>query len=292
VAQFEDRSRQPGVEPRARLDARERGRGQHAELPADAMPPVGAAVGPAFRPSGTAALRHRPCPPDKAATGSGGGRLCTPVWRSADGSPIGHPEWGLDYPDSSALISSATVQGCHVENLIDNVVERAVASIAIPSGVSSFDSCSRSMSSRSDGRAPNSSSSRCASRRLRVSRSTSRTKTPSNRPMKSKWFRKPPQKNVAAASRSATKGFDLVHPPKVVLVRTTLHRSPGSRVALVRELAVTVNGLVAATPELVADRRLAGTRNTLNEIVPSTHRRKITPLSAACFAERLLTAHR
>ena len=50
---------------------------------------------------------------------------------------------------------------------------------------------------------------RASSRRFSVSRSTLRTKTPSNRPMKSAEFREPPQKNVSASAWSATKALTL-----------------------------------------------------------------------------------
>jgi hypothetical protein len=53
-------------------------------------------------------------------------------------------------------------------------------------------------------------------------------------------------------------GSDLFDAPEMVLVGPSRHLSPGGWITLVGELAVTVDGLVAATLQLIADRRLAG----------------------------------
>src|ERR1700752_1224239 len=75
----------------------------------------------------------------------------------------------------------------------------AVASITIPPcGVSSFVACNRTISSRSLGLPPNSSSGLPVSRWFNVWRSTSRTNTPSNKPIKRGKFLEPPQKKEIA----------------------------------------------------------------------------------------------
>ena len=77
-------------------------------------------------------------------------------------------------------------------------------------GTSSFVRCKRAMSSRSVGfPPPHSESGRSSSRRFNVSRSTSRTKTPSNKSINFAKFLEPPQKNVTASSRLATRAFTL-----------------------------------------------------------------------------------
>ena len=48
-------------------------------------------------------------------------------------------------------------------------------------------------------------------------------------------------------------------------------RPTGVRIALVGQFAVTVDGLVTASLQLLADRRLAGAGDALDEKVPCAH---------------------
>ncbi|GAA0806932.1 VOC family protein [Spirilliplanes yamanashiensis] len=59
-------------------------------------------------------------------------------------------------------------------------------------------------------------------------------------------------------------------------VRGGVRRLAGDRVALVRRLAVAVHGVVAAALQFVADRRLAGAGDALDQIVPDAHQRAVT----------------
>jgi len=70
-------------------------------------------------------------------------------------------------------------------------------------------------------------------------------------------------------------GFDLVDVPDVMLVRKAIERFTGFRIALIRQYAVAMNGVVAAPPQLVADRRLAGAGNPFDQIVPDAHFRSL-----------------
>jgi len=62
-----------------------------------------------------------------------------------------------------------------------------------------------------------------------------------------------------------------VHVPDVVLVFATLRRLTRFRIALVSQLAVAVDGVVAAPLKLIAYGGLTGTGKALDQIVPSAH---------------------
>lgn len=85
--------------------------------------------------------------------------------------------------------------------IVSTMFERgAVASmmIAFVGSPSFVACCNRAKDSPSLADPPHSSSGRAARRRFSVSRSISRTKTPSNKSMKRSEFLEPPQKNVTA----------------------------------------------------------------------------------------------
>ena len=156
--------------------------------------------------------RSRACAPERAWTRSDGSADQAPGLQSASG--IG----ALRSPSAQVLPARHTDHDflmVRAHRLDEGSRRRrgstgAVASTTMPSGVSSPDRCSRSMSRVSDRRPPHSSSGRASSSPgAACRRSTSRTKTPSNRSMKSGWFREPPQKNVSASAWSATRALTL-----------------------------------------------------------------------------------
>jgi hypothetical protein len=65
--------------------------------------------------------------------------------------------------------------------------------------------------------------------------------------------------------------FHFVYMPDVVFVRGDIPRLSRFRIAYVSEFAVTMNGMVAAPLQFVADRGLAGTGKTLDQVVPRAH---------------------
>ena len=67
-------------------------------------------------------------------------------------------------------------------------------------------------------------------------------------------------------------GLDPIDPPDVVLVGEALGGLAGVRVALEGELAVALDGVVAAALQLGADGGLAGGADALDEEVGDAHR--------------------
>jgi hypothetical protein len=59
--------------------------------------------------------------------------------------------------------------------------------------------------------------------------------------------------------------------PNVVLVCEAIRRFTGFRIASVSQFAVTMNGMVAAPLQLIADRSFAGARKAFNQIVSNAH---------------------
>ena len=59
--------------------------------------------------------------------------------------------------------------------------------------------------------------------------------------------------------------------PNVVLVRQLIGRLTGFRIALVSQFTVTMNGMVAAPLQFIADRSLAGARKAFNQIISNAH---------------------
>jgi hypothetical protein len=139
-------------------------------------------------------------------------------------------------------------------------------------GMSSFVRCNRAMSSRSVGfPPPHSESGRSSSRRFNVSRSTSRTKTPSNRCINFAKLREPPQTKCYRFILVGDQGLYSIHMPNVVLVCQAIRRFTGFRIALVSQFAVTMNGTVAAPLQFIADRSFAGARKAFNQIISNAH---------------------
>jgi hypothetical protein len=66
-------------------------------------------------------------------------------------------------------------------------------------------------------------------------------------------------------------GFHFVYMPEMVFVRGDIPRFPRFRIAYVSEFAVTMNGMVAAPLQFVADRSLAGAGKTFDQVVPRAH---------------------
>ena len=64
--------------------------------------------------------------------------------------------------------------------------------------------------------------------------------------------------------------------PEVVLVQGGVDRPPGRRVSLVGEVGVTVDGVVTASPQLVAHGGLPGPGHALDQVVADAHGRSIT----------------
>ena len=69
-------------------------------------------------------------------------------------------------------------------------------------------------------------------------------------------------------------GFHLLDIPDVVLVSEAFHRFTGFRIAPVRQLAVAMNGLVAAALQLIADGSLPGAGKAFDQIIPLAHARE------------------
>jgi len=66
-------------------------------------------------------------------------------------------------------------------------------------------------------------------------------------------------------------GSHLLNIPDVVLVAEAFHRLTSFRIAPVSQLAVAMNGVVAAALQLITNRSLAGAGKALDEIVPPAH---------------------
>jgi hypothetical protein len=144
--------------------------------------------------------------------------------------------------------------------------------------------------SRSAGLPPQSvgsSATRSSIRRRLVSRSTSRTNTPSNNSMNLEKFLEPPQKKVTALSWLT--GLYFIYTPNVVLGQPSSRRraSFGIRrytrfgIVSIRQSPVTMNGLVAAPLQFCADRRFTGAGNASNQIIYPAHGSMI-PLRMGC----------
>jgi len=71
----------------------------------------------------------------------------------------------------------------------------------------------------------------------------------------------------------ATSGesLDLLYPPEVVLVPVAVGWCAGHGVALIGEFRIAVDGMVAASLQLLADGRLAASRHAFDKKVPSAH---------------------
>jgi hypothetical protein len=63
---------------------------------------------------------------------------------------------------------------------------------------------------------------------------------------------------------------DLIDVPDVVLVGRAIQRCTGSRITLIGELSVAMDGVVATPLESIADRRLARAGNAFDEILESS----------------------
>jgi len=66
-------------------------------------------------------------------------------------------------------------------------------------------------------------------------------------------------------------GFYFVYIPDVVLVSAALRRFTSFRIALVSQLAVAMNGVVAAPLQFIANGSLAGARTAFDQIIPPAH---------------------
>ena len=66
-------------------------------------------------------------------------------------------------------------------------------------------------------------------------------------------------------------GFDLVHVPDVVLVGEAISRFTGFGVASISQFAVTMDGVVAAPLQFIADRSLASAGEAFYQVVPPAH---------------------
>jgi hypothetical protein len=79
-------------------------------------------------------------------------------------------------------------------------------------------------------------------------------------------FLEPPQKKVAASSWFATKAFTLSNAKCGARVRSqpSAHQFPDR---LDSQFAVTMNGMVAAPLQFIADRSFAGAGNAFNQII-------------------------
>ena len=84
-------------------------------------------------------------------------------------------------------------------------------------------------------------------------------------------FLEPPQKNVSSTSWSATRAPTRFSHARCGARVKVIGRFTGFRIALVSQFAVTVNGLVAAPLQFIADRSLAGARKALDQIVSDAH---------------------
>ena len=59
--------------------------------------------------------------------------------------------------------------------------------------------------------------------------------------------------------------------PNVVLVCEAFHRFTSFGIASISQFAVTMNGMVAAPLQFIADRSFAGAGNAFNQIVSNAH---------------------
>ena len=66
-------------------------------------------------------------------------------------------------------------------------------------------------------------------------------------------------------------GFYFIYVPNVVLVYDAIRRFTGFRIALISQFVVTMNGMVAAPLQFIADRRFAGAGNAFNQIISNAH---------------------
>ena len=64
---------------------------------------------------------------------------------------------------------------------------------------------------------------------------------------------------------------DLVDTPNMVLVRVPTHGFAGLGIASISQFSVAIYGMVAAPLQFAADCRLAGARNTFDQIVSDPH---------------------
>jgi hypothetical protein len=72
-------------------------------------------------------------------------------------------------------------------------------------------------------------------------------------------------------------GLDRLYAPNMVFVRMAVRRCAGLWVALVRKFRITVDGVVAASLQLLAHGCLAGARNAFDEEVGSAHWSTVAP---------------
>ena len=63
-------------------------------------------------------------------------------------------------------------------------------------------------------------------------------------------------------------GSHLLDIPDVVLVCEAFHRFTGVRIAPVGQLAVAMNGVIAAALQLIANGRLSGARKAFDQVIP------------------------
>jgi len=63
----------------------------------------------------------------------------------------------------------------------------------------------------------------------------------------------------------------LLYVPDVVLVSEAFHRFAGFRITPVCQLAVAMNGVVAAALQLITNRSLAGAGKPFDQIIPPAH---------------------
>jgi len=59
--------------------------------------------------------------------------------------------------------------------------------------------------------------------------------------------------------------------PNVVFVCEAIRRFTSFRIALISQFAVTMNGMVAAPLQFIADRSFAGAGNAFNQIISNAH---------------------
>jgi hypothetical protein len=66
--------------------------------------------------------------------------------------------------------------------------------------------------------------------------------------------------------------FHFVYIPDVVLMSETIRRFTSFRIASISQFAVTMNGVVAASLQFIADGSLAGAGKAFDQIIPDAHR--------------------
>ena len=76
-------------------------------------------------------------------------------------------------------------------------------------------------------------------------------------------------------------GSHLLYIPDVVLVSEAFHRFTSFWIAPVSQLAVAMNGVVAATLQLITDGGLAGAGKAFDKIIPTAHMLENTDLTWA-----------